>query len=65
MGPFDNITDACLFASMAKAKKILLSHHDPSHSDAFLDDMLESFKKTAGDIPQTVLAKEREEFELS
>lgn len=59
------ISDACLFASLAEVKKVLLSHHDPSHSDAFLDEMLESFKKTAGNIPQAALAKEGVEFELS
>lgn len=58
------ITDACLFASLSEVKKILLSHHDPSHSDAFLDDMLASFKKGAGDIPQASLAKEGSEIEL-
>ena len=58
------ISDACLFASLAAAKKILLSHHDPSHSDAFLDEMLASFKKAAGNIPQASLAKEGMEIEL-
>jgi phosphoribosyl 1,2-cyclic phosphodiesterase len=59
------INDACLFGSMTEVKKILLAHHDPSHSDAFLDEMLTSFKKNAGDIPQAALAKEGMEFELS
>lgn len=39
------IDDACLFGSMAEVKKILLAHHDPSHTDAFLNDMFTSFKK--------------------
>jgi len=59
-----SIDDACLFASLAEAKKILLSHHDPSHTDAFLDDMYGSFKKGAGNIPQSVLAKEGLEIEM-
>ena len=58
------IADACLFASIAEVKKILLSHHDPSHSDAFLDEMLATFKKSAGNIPQATLAKEGMEIEL-
>ena len=58
------ITDACLFASMAEVKKVLLSHHDPSHSDAFLDEMLAAFKKGAGNIPPAALAKEGSEIEL-
>ena len=59
------INDACLFGSLAEVKRILLSHHDPSHSDAFLEEMLSSFKKNAGNIPQAALAKEGIEFELS
>lgn len=58
------IADAGLFASLTEVKRILLSHHDPSHSDAFLDDMLASFKKGAGNIPPASLAKEGSEIEL-
>ena len=58
------IDDACLFGSLAEVKKILLTHHDPSHTDAFLDEMLESFKKTAGNIPPAGLAKEGMEIEM-
>ena len=58
------IDDACLFASLAEVKKILLTHHDPSHTDAFLDEMFESFKKTAGNIPPAALAKEGMEIEM-
>ena len=59
-----SIDDACLFASLAEVKKLLLSHHDPTHTDAFLDDMFASFKKGAGNIPQSVLAKEGLEIEM-
>ena len=58
------IDDACLFAYLAEVKKILLTHHDPSHTDTFLDEMLESFKKTAGNIPPAGLAKEGMEIEM-
>jgi len=58
------ITHACSFAAMTQVKKILLSHHDPSHSDAFLDKMLVSFKKTADNIPPADLAKEGAAMEL-
>lgn len=58
------IDDACLFGSMAEVKKILLAHHDPSHTDAFLNDMFTSFKKSAGSIPQAELAKEGMEIQL-
>jgi phosphoribosyl 1,2-cyclic phosphodiesterase len=59
-----SISDACLFASFAEVKKVLLSHHDPSHTDTFLNDMFASFKKSAGNIPPASLAKEGAEFEL-
>ena len=58
------IDDACLFASLAEVKKILLTHHDPTHTDAFLDDMLANFKKGAGNIPSAALAKEGLEIEM-
>ena len=58
------ITHACSFAAMTHVKKILLSHHDPSHSDAFLDEMLASFKKKADNIPPADLAKEGAAMEL-
>lgn len=60
-----SIDDACIFASLAEVKRVLLSHHDPSHSDAFLNDMFTSFKKYAGNIPPAVLAKEGLEIDLS
>ena len=58
------IDDACLFASLTSVKKILLSHHDPSHTDTFLDNMLSSFKKNAVNTPQAGLAKEGLEIEM-
>lgn len=58
------IDDACLFGSMAGVKKILLAHHDPTHTDAFLDDMFAAFKKSAGSIPMAELAKEGAEIDL-
>jgi phosphoribosyl 1,2-cyclic phosphodiesterase len=58
------IDDACLFASLAEVKKILLTHHDPTHTDAFLDDMFSNFKKAAGNIPSAALAKEGSEIEM-
>jgi len=59
------IDDSCLFASLAEVKKIILTHHDPSHSDAFLNNMLDAFKKGAGNIPPVALAKECMEIDLS
>jgi phosphoribosyl 1,2-cyclic phosphodiesterase len=59
------INDACLFGSMAGVKRILLGHHDPSHSDTFLEEMFSSFKKGAGNIPSAALAKEQTEIDMS
>ena len=59
------INDACLFGSLTAVQRILLAHHDPSHTDTFLDDMFDSFKKTAGAIPPASLAKEGTEIDLS
>ncbi len=39
-----SMDDAVLFASMAGAKRLLLSHHDPSHTDVQLNEMLAELK---------------------
>ena len=59
------INDACLFGSLTAVQRILLAHHDPSHTDTFLDEMFDSFKKIAGAIPPASLAKEGAEIDLS
>lgn len=59
------INDACLFGSLTAVQRILLAHHDPSHTDTFLDEMFNSFKKSAGTIPPASLAKEGTEIDLS
>ncbi|HET9746613.1 MAG TPA: MBL fold metallo-hydrolase [Chitinophagaceae bacterium] len=59
------IDDACLFGSLTSVQRILLGHHDPSHTDTFLDDMFATFKKNAGTIPPASLAKEGAEIDLT
>jgi phosphoribosyl 1,2-cyclic phosphodiesterase len=39
-----SIDDAVLFASKAGAKRLLLAHHDPSHTDVQLNEMLAELK---------------------
>lgn len=34
-----SVSDALTFAARARAEQLLLFHHDPMHSDAFLDDL--------------------------
>ena len=57
--------DAVTFASVAAVKQLLLSHHDPDHSDAFLDRMFGSLKQNPGSMPRVLLAREGVEIELS
>lgn len=52
------IEDAGLFASMTSVKQILFAHHDPSHSDAFLNTMLDSFKQKTNYSFRAELARE-------
>jgi len=40
-----SMDDAVLFSSMAEAKKLLLAHHDPSHSDDVLNKMADDVKE--------------------
>jgi phosphoribosyl 1,2-cyclic phosphodiesterase len=59
-----SMNDAVAFASIARVKKLLLSHHDPDHSDAFLERMFGSLKQNAGSVPAMLLAREGLEIEL-
>jgi hypothetical protein len=38
-----SIEDAILFARMCKVKKLSLFHHDPAHTDTYLDNLLKEF----------------------
>jgi ribonuclease BN (tRNA processing enzyme) len=58
------IDDAVMFASVAAVKQLLLSHHDPDHSDTFLDKMFASFKQTADSTPALLPAREGLEIDL-
>jgi ribonuclease BN (tRNA processing enzyme) len=58
------IEDAIQFASLAKAKRLLLFHHDPYHTDSVLDGIyakIQQYKKLPLNIE---LAKEGDVFEL-
>lgn len=62
------VTDALTFASRVRAKRVLLFHHDPLHTDGFLDDLLETGKRTwkelGGDPDAVEIATEREELSV-
>jgi phosphoribosyl 1,2-cyclic phosphodiesterase len=52
---------AVLLADKAKAKRLVLFHHDPTRSDADLDAMLKQVRKHR---PEATAAKEGEQIEL-
>jgi phosphoribosyl 1,2-cyclic phosphodiesterase len=63
------ISDALSFARRVAARRLLLFHHDPLHSDAFLDEIAgEVATRWAelGGLPQAIeLASERMELEVT
>ena len=59
-----SMDDALRFASIAGVKRLLLSHHDPSHSDAQLDELFMILKANNNYQFQYELAVEGTEIEL-
>jgi phosphoribosyl 1,2-cyclic phosphodiesterase len=63
-----SLTDALDFARRVEAEKVLLFHHDPLHSDDFLDALQGTatarWAKAGGDPAKLELAVERRELEL-
>jgi phosphoribosyl 1,2-cyclic phosphodiesterase len=63
------LSDTLTFASRVGAGRLLLFHHDPLHSDEFLDDFWASARRTwtelGRDATQLELAREGAELELS
>lgn len=58
------IEDALEYASLCKVKKILLAHHDPTHSDEQLHEMFLTIKATNKELPNYEMAKEGNEITL-
>jgi phosphoribosyl 1,2-cyclic phosphodiesterase len=64
-----SISDALVFGHRADAERLLLFHHDPLHSDDFLDELADDVRRRAmelgraGDWAQ--LAVERREIDLA
>jgi phosphoribosyl 1,2-cyclic phosphodiesterase len=62
------VRDALSFAHRVEADRVLLFHHDPLHTDDFLDDLrddaLERWRQLGGDSDRLELAVERRELEL-
>jgi phosphoribosyl 1,2-cyclic phosphodiesterase len=63
------LTDTVTFARRVEAKKLMLFHHDPLHSDDFLDAFsataMECWTELGGDPDCIELAAERREVELT
>lgn len=62
------VSDALAFGRRVAARRLLLFHHDPLHSDDFLDDMGrevgERWRELGGDSAQVELACESAELEV-
>ena len=63
------VSDALAFAHRTSAERVLLFHHDPLHSDAFLDrlgrDAIEHWEALGGHHRRVELAAERRELEVT
>jgi ribonuclease BN (tRNA processing enzyme) len=63
------MSDALAFARRTQAKRLLLFHHDPLHSDEFLDnfstDIARRWDELGGGQTRVELASERLEIQLS
>jgi phosphoribosyl 1,2-cyclic phosphodiesterase len=62
------LADALEFARRTRARRVLLFHHDPLHTDDFLDSFAEEaaarWQSLGGDARQIELARERTEIAL-
>jgi hypothetical protein len=63
------LRDALAFARRAAPERLLLFHHDPMHSDGFLDSLAATagrlWTQLGGDADALALASERSELDLS
>jgi phosphoribosyl 1,2-cyclic phosphodiesterase len=62
------LTDTLTFARRVEARKLLLFHHDPMHTDEFLDSLFEravqQWQELGGDPSTIEMAAERREVEI-
>ena len=58
-----SVNEAVDFAELAKARQLVLFHHDPSHSDAVLDELTEAALGRANSI-EVVAGREGARYEL-
>ena len=58
------ISDALVFAEATGVKRLVLFHHDPTHSDAMLDQLFEEVRKSNTLPFEMIPAVEGESFQV-
>lgn len=59
-----SVEDALLFASLCQAKKLLIAHHDPYHSDEQLNKIFTNLQSNSNYLLKYEMAEEGMEFDL-
>ncbi len=59
-----SMDDALLFASLCRAKKLMIAHHDPYHSDEQLNNIFTNLQLNYKDLFKYEMAEEGMEFDL-
>ena len=58
-----SVSEAVAFGELAKVRRLILFHHDPSHSDAVLDELTEAARARGTSI-EVVAGREGAQYEL-
>jgi phosphoribosyl 1,2-cyclic phosphodiesterase len=59
-----SVTEAVAFGELAKVRRLVLFHHDPSHSDAVLDELAEAARARRASI-EVVAGREGAQYDLA
>ena len=58
-----SVSEAVAFGELARVRRLILFHHDPSHSDAVLDELTEAARARGTSI-EVVAGREGARYEL-
>jgi ribonuclease BN (tRNA processing enzyme) len=58
-----SVSEAVAFAELASVRRLILFHHDPSHSDAMLDELTEAARARGTSI-EVVAGREGASYDL-
>ena len=58
-----SVSEAVAFAELARVRRLILFHHDPSHSDAVLDELTE-VARAGGTSIEVVAGREGAQYDL-